>query len=242
MCYLHYPSRADSPSTWRYLASVRFILQYANYWCHCTLAIHRFLTMAFPHRSSLLRSNKVISTLLALPWAFSVVVNLFPTFSLFQLRYQPSVPWGGFTIGPQKVAVFNAVFGVHIPGTVMGLCYTLSIIQAGYAVRNRQRRVGYGLNAEGLPSTQMMRTVRRRWEISRVLFLTFVWYLLCTYPVPILSLLHPEAIGTFPLLALWLRFPQYSYVGLTPLHVSGRCSDYIETLVLSYVLWPKSSE
>ncbi|OQV16306.1 hypothetical protein BV898_09614 [Hypsibius exemplaris] len=165
------------------------------------LSLHRFVAALFPNQFPRFRKTAAIAGLIAAPWIASILINLFPTLEMGSRFIASSV--GGCTFvagrGPSTVVTYMAL-GYYLPTAVMGLNYTIVLTKTMLDVRRRPRSPA----------------LRRRLEITRTLWLSFVWHCMTIYPPAILTSTFPVLYASNRGFKMFLKWLGGSYSAINP--------------------------
>ena len=115
---------------------------------------------------------------------------------------------GGCTFAPgSPVAVpspflFYTVFSYYVPTVTMGFAYAIVLTRTYRELRRRGKSASSAL--------------KRRFEITRTLFFSFMWLCIAVYPINIVASLAPREFGTNLSLQLALRWLSTSFGCMNP--------------------------
>ena len=189
----------------RWWGPIVYVTFFANNWAHAVLAISRFIAAVFPHEYKRLTTRNWTVFAILFPWIISLLLNVFPMAEI-KSQYFLSTSWSACLLGRSgdelRVAVIT--LGNYLPACIIGLCYSVILTNARSRLR---RRVGDVLRHGALV---------RRYEISRMLFLSFLWFCLSNFSTSLGSFLYPTTYSASPLTQLGLKGLQYVCSALNP--------------------------
>ncbi|OQV23084.1 hypothetical protein BV898_03130 [Hypsibius exemplaris] len=168
------------------------------------LAIHRLIATVWPQTFAAVSNSRVITALIVLPWIVAGSTTIFPTVLNIGPEFVPSNNMGGceFARAPESAFdMVSAVLDFIVPTIVMGMCYGIVLVKTYRAVRiNRGNR-----------------TRQRRFEISRTLFLSFLWHTVCIYPTLVVVTCFPETLVKNPYFYLAVSWLPNSFSFVNPI-------------------------
>ncbi|OQV23087.1 hypothetical protein BV898_03132 [Hypsibius exemplaris] len=162
----------------RYETLFLYLAYSCGMYAEAVVAVHRLIATVLPQHFALFKRRSSIIGMLLLPWCISVTHAIFPTLGIGS-RVIPSSRGGGCLVIPSgSHASFMALVGVgyYFPTVVIGLSYIIVLVKTLIDLRKRKSS----------------RSLRRRLEISRTLFLSFLWHCLTVYPPLIVMGSFPE--------------------------------------------------
>ncbi|OQV12427.1 hypothetical protein BV898_13303 [Hypsibius exemplaris] len=180
-----------------------YLVYPAEAWATMLLALHRLVASLSPTLFGRLKTRRVISLFLALPWCASLSIVAWQVRPTAKYRMIPSANGGcDYQIGDPQAAFLSTLFGTYLPTAVAGTCYLIFIFKTLWDSRS--------------PTIGQSVRVKRRLEISRTLMLSFVWHCVALYPVVIVVTMFSRPFAAMPKLRLGLRWLLDSLCALNP--------------------------
>ncbi|OQV12495.1 hypothetical protein BV898_13221 [Hypsibius exemplaris] len=180
----------------------------AGMYASSNLAIHRLFATVWPQKFTVLTGKPVLVGLIVSPWILALGVNIFPTLELgIAMGRNPDSGACQFVetgLG-QYPLLISTLFAVYIPTAVTGVCYLLIMAKTYGEVREKKGRY-----------------VQRRLEISRTLFLSFVWHCLTMYPPSVVMAFYADDYAGHFALQLGMHWLIMSFSAMNPVNENGR--------------------
>ncbi|XP_055348301.1 uncharacterized protein LOC129595341 [Paramacrobiotus metropolitanus] len=173
----------------------------AESWASLFLAFNRFVALIFPHQYGRVTSNLATMVFLVSAWGIGLAVNLPGLWGIggvfgkrdFGGRYD----CGRISITSQEISNAVATLGGYLPLALQGIIYLAVIV--GYQIEGR--RQGNSLQ-------------RKRMHLFRLLFASYLWYLLWYLPVLVVAYGFPYYWYSDKIRAGWfIVLQQIGYVG-----------------------------
>ena len=165
----------------------------AENWCSLMLAINRLVAVSFPHYYKRFSSVKSISVMIVLCWLISFATN-FPSYAL-RIISDVSAPLQDC---PQAFRSSHTVqnlltgFGTYCPLMLIGIIYA----SVGLKVTIHSGRKTEPTKAYPRPAAVENSKIRRKIALFRLLFCSYLWFVLCYIPTPLIIAIKPQ---------LWLQ-------------------------------------
>ncbi|OQV12850.1 hypothetical protein BV898_12871 [Hypsibius exemplaris] len=223
------PGQYLPPNFCRYSAIGFFIFYYIQVWAACCLAFQRLIATLFPLHYQKFVTTRALVIMFVFPWLLNLLINIFPTLRIGT----ESTEWrqvGGCTFVPHghSTSIFHS-FSLYLPSVLIGSFYVLILGRTVYVLRFR-RDSRTGKNA---PFAALL---RRRLEISKTLFVSFLWMCLAMYPLTFALSFAPTVFGRNIYAHILIRLFFSSYSSLNPIFYFLTSKLYMEGL--RYVFWP----
>ncbi|OWA51052.1 hypothetical protein BV898_15554 [Hypsibius exemplaris] len=148
----------------------------AELYADSLIAVHRLIATVMPRHFKRINRPRTIVMAVSFPWVVSILGTIFPVMGVgVDLVPFNSTTTGGCTPLLKKGSVdtvsIETVFGVYVPTAVTGISYAIILIKTCSDI------------CRGTAS----RALRRRFAISRVLVLSFVWSSISLTPFNIVN-------------------------------------------------------
>ena len=175
-------------------------------WASFFLSGNRLTAIVFPHHYHRLITKRALIVMVVLPWCIGLGVNV-PLWFGVGVYYALGRPYTFCTTratGPYAVAW--ATVGAYIPIGLTGLFYGLLLKRL---LNRRNRAVRHALCVElerphmAQPSLNNQVARKRQLSLTKMLLLSFVWYVICFFPGPVIITGFPELIARQYELSLW---------------------------------------
>ena len=173
----------------------------ANMYAACVVALHRLIATILPRHFTLLTRKSAMIVMIVFPWIVAFTINIFPVLQI-GIKMLPSPDGKSCSIVLiNKSAVFlSTLFGYYIPTVLIGVSYVVVLGRTGYdAYRKRTSR-----------------SLRRRLEISRMLFVSFLWHCITVYPPAILLTVYLKEFAANYHLQLAIKWLSCSFSAVNP--------------------------
>ncbi|OQV17729.1 hypothetical protein BV898_08186 [Hypsibius exemplaris] len=155
-------------------------------------ALHRLIAAVLPLRFAVIRLRWINLLIILFPWLVTVSLNGLPVFGVIYRMVRSNVTGTCAVVGvPGYYATqLLTTLCTYLPTAVIGACYFVVLLKTAIQLQQRQAS----------------RMLHRRMEISRTLFLSFVWHCISTYPSQILvTLPNRESIPYYFSVAMIFR-------------------------------------
>lgn len=194
-------------------------------WAACMLAFQRLVATLLPQQYRWFARKPVLAAMIALPWLLIVTIHLFPIFGL-GIRIVDAGFAGGCTVAPlaadhgdpTKLFVFYTFF-LYLPTALSGLFYVIVLGRTWLILHRQQIRNSVSPQQAATTNNGSAHTaiiLRRRLEISRTLFLSFVWFCMSQYPLTLAAIFFPVQYHNDIALNLVTRYLIDCYSCLNP--------------------------
>ena len=180
-----------------------YIAYSATMYASCVVALHRLVATILPRHFSFLTKKSAIITMILLPWVVAFSINIFPALQIgVKIIKSPS---GGCEVVAIKASslLWSTVFGYYLPTGLIGISYVIVLGKTSYDVYHRRGS----------------RSLRRRLEISRMLFVSFLWHCITIYPAAILVSVFLKEIIKHLQLQLAIKWLGSSFSAVNPVGV-----------------------
>lgn len=193
----------------------------ASMYAGAVLAVQRLVATVKPHQFVCMTRRPALVTMLLIPWLAAPTINLFPTIGvgLRNIGSLPAALAGGchyaLTAGRRTAArpfLLYQVCQYYVPSAVIGVSYTVVL---AVTTRTIGRRVGRRETA-GCRDEAVPHSLRRRLEISRMLFISFLWQCLTVYSTMITPIVDDRTLMGSLSLQLFLSFLTTSFGAINP--------------------------
>ncbi|OQV16368.1 hypothetical protein BV898_09513 [Hypsibius exemplaris] len=175
----------------------------AGMYATCVLSIHRLVAVVLPKHFRFFTTTSALLGILTVAWTVTVLVNLFTALGMGSRMVHSSASGGCVILPTGKSLVpltLSTAAGYYFPTSLTGLCYVIIFVKTMVDIYGRKSS----------------RLQRRRLEISRTLFLSFLWHCITVYPAVIILTFFPKAFAaSFPL-QLAIKWLGNSYSALNP--------------------------
>ncbi|OQV22998.1 putative Mitogen-activated protein kinase kinase kinase 4 [Hypsibius exemplaris] len=187
----------------RYQAIPVYIAYSAGLHAAAVLAAYRLIAGVAPRIFAIVSRKVAVNTLILLPWCIALTLNIFPTIDVGWKIRRNSVS-GGCTymaIGNSTLPMLiYTTVGIYLPTALTGACYTVVLLKTLCDLRKRRSS----------------RLLHRRLEISRTLFLSFLWHCVTLYPTNIIITFFPSSYSENFGLQLGVRYLGNCFSAINP--------------------------
>lgn len=213
ICLIHAPlntittvlgASVPLPSPWCAFIHFAFLVMLnVGQWSAAFLALNRLIATLAPHQYGKWSERRVVYIKFIVSWIVGVVLN-FPPLVTVGGQYMAIPPWFGCGMRPDAspFKVWNVGVGVYVPLAIVWLSYLIIFLRSAWENLMINRRVGAEGRAEQKGKSSAF---RRRLAVSKMLFVSAVWYCLCYFPNALLITAYFEMYQRIPLIQLWLR-------------------------------------
>ncbi|OQV24799.1 hypothetical protein BV898_01391 [Hypsibius exemplaris] len=176
----------------------------AGMYATCVVAIHRLIATLLPQFFPRFTKRRVIVILILIPWIMAMASDAFPTagigLTMQRLNATGSCSYVASGSNWYSVLVFTLVT-TYIPTAIMGVSYLMVFVKTFLDIRFRTA------NGPG---------IRRRLEISRTLFLSFIRHCISLYPLNILIAFFAKEFSANFGFQLGMRWLLNSFAAINP--------------------------
>ena len=210
-----------------YYGLLSYSWYYVHVWASCVLAFQRLMATLMPHTYDRRTRKPVLAVMIATPWLLILVMQVFPLVGI-GIRFIRPGNQGGCTIAPLvedhgspvRLFIFYT-FCTYLPTVLTGLFYVIILARTVFVLRRRSGTVG----AKGADTrTSTANILKRRLQISKMLFLSFLWFCAAQYPLTIAAIFFGPQRNASIALNLTTRYLMMSYSSLNPVIVMKRSS------------------
>ena len=168
----------------------------------CVVALHRLIATMLPNYFKLFTKRFAIFFMVILPWIVATLINIFPAIGVGTKIVRSPTSGGCVVVTLTGSSMLVAsIFGYYLPTVLMGVAYVIVLGKTSYEVYYRKK---------------VSRSLRRRLEISRMLFVSFLWHCLTVYPsVIIMTFYLKELIANYQL-QLTIKWLGNSFSAVNP--------------------------
>ncbi|OQV25447.1 hypothetical protein BV898_00388 [Hypsibius exemplaris] len=202
------PSQYLPPQFCRFFGLGFYNLYNIHVWAGCILAFQRLIAAWRPLQYERLTTKQALTCMIVLPWLLGCLINTFPVFEIGTKVIPASFAGGCFYVSAGHSTSLLHGFSMYLPSTLMGIFYILIFCQTILASRRR---------ASSQIHANMAVTLKRRLEITRMLFVSFIWFCVSMYPLTLVIAFFPQQYNTNIALHLIPRYLTASYSCLNPL-------------------------
>ena len=199
----------------RIWGGVSIIITLAGDWSHAVLAVNRFIAVVLPHHYRPFTTRKMLSLAVAFPWLMACALNVNPVAGLAGVLYQITKPFAGCLPFPAN-AMYNIemiALGVYLPSVMIGISYITVLVKAKISLRMRTGLEGGEVGRRSV--------LKKRYEVSKILFLCFLWFCVSNFANPIAYSYFPVPFLGSPLTQLAIKGLQDVSSAVNP--VSSKC-------------------
>ncbi|OQV16959.1 hypothetical protein BV898_08964 [Hypsibius exemplaris] len=209
-------------------------------WTDAALGVNRYIAICWPNLYPRFSTKATAYVTIILCWAVSFACMLPMTFG----RY------GSYRVIPRTnlcTVVYDGVsgqvlgqLGVYGPWCIIGASVLLVLRRAialSWIRARRIRAMGMAANGRDFNSAQQ-RQIRRAVALGRVLFIAFLWNVLCQVPVSVVVQFFPYILAQYPMVVLMLKSSLAGVYVFIPLIFYATSDDYrrgSRALVMSVV-------
>ncbi|XP_055350329.1 rhodopsin-like [Paramacrobiotus metropolitanus] len=168
------------------------LFTFTEMWASLMLAVNRFVALIFPHHYNAISSNKAITVLMLIPWLIGLALTVPGLYGIGTLFGNRQVDCGYITVTSHAVATLVIVMGVYLPLAIQGLLYAVVLI-----VHYRQTKIH-----------EVSTVQKKRFLLFRLLFGSYLWYVVCYAPQPIALYGFPQFWFEDKLRAGWFQLLQ----------------------------------
>ena len=184
----------------------------ASIYASSVLAAHRFIAAVFPLSFRRFTKKPAIVSLIILPWLISLIINIFPTvgYGLRVVPFNKAFHQGGCTFAvtsrvvPKPFPMYT-IFSYFMPTGIMGVLYTIVLTRIYRKIRKKGTTASIAL--------------KRRFEITRTLFVSFVWLCIAVGPINLVASYAAWQFATNTSLQLFLRWLSTSFGCMNPVSI-----------------------
>ncbi|OQV25461.1 hypothetical protein BV898_00402 [Hypsibius exemplaris] len=203
----------------RFFALGFYSFYYLHVWAGCCLAFQRFMATWFPIEFHRFTTRRSLAVMIALPWVLTMMMVLFPSLEI-GTKTAASNYSGGCTLvdAGHGTSVFYT-FTLYLPSAMIGVFYIMILGRTLMVLRGKVL----------LPANSKIAfALKRRLEISKTLFVSFLWFCVSMYPLTLAVTYFPRLFGTDLALHLITRYLVVSYSCLNPLFYFASSKLYME--------------
>ncbi|OQV22549.1 hypothetical protein BV898_03375 [Hypsibius exemplaris] len=220
----------DATTPWHFCqiwGGVAFGAYYLNIWAHCLLAVNRFIAFVFPHHYKYAVTKPVLIGSARVPWLMAGILEIFPVAGI-NMTYEPGTSWPSgchsAELSVKTSRVLN-IMGIYLPCVIIGVCYSVIIVKAKIAA-TRRNHVVQPAEVEVLHHGGLV--LMKRYQMSKILFLCFLWFCVANFPQPIAGGYLPVRISGDPLFGLSMKGLQSVSCAINPIFFLLISKDYIQ--------------
>jgi hypothetical protein len=183
-------------------------------WAACFVAFQRLVATLVPHSYAKFTTRKATATMLILPWIVVALINLFNVLEIGS-KTATSKFAGGCTTVPAGVGgdvMLYHAFSLYLPSALMGAMYFFLLMKTAYELTIKSREPEL---VEATKHTTVW-IIKRRFQISKMLCVSFLWFCLSMYPLPIAIAYFPKMFNENIWVHLTVRYLVASYSCLNP--------------------------
>ncbi|OQV16913.1 hypothetical protein BV898_08919 [Hypsibius exemplaris] len=158
--------------------------QHAGNWASFFLAINRFFAILVPHRYRAISSSSAILGMILSSWAISLCCNLPLYFGVGGVIGNTISGDCGLLKTSKIDYPFRAAFAYYIPLISLIIIYFTLFMRTNYIRRYRV--------AVQIPTMSQLERARRRLSVTKMLFVSSVFYCLCYFPAPVIVTFFPS--------------------------------------------------
>ncbi|XP_055344555.1 uncharacterized protein LOC129592523 [Paramacrobiotus metropolitanus] len=188
------------------------MLNCTSNWAGAFVAVSRFVAIFIPHKYEQWMKRKSLVVMVAISCAFGLLVSVPP------LRNQGGYfgrfyPLGNCAMGTKEgpLASMFVAIGSTIPTVIQGIFYAALVVQMAFSQRIRKSPV----ISTDAALTRTDNVQQRRRTVGRMLIVSYLWYLVCFIPVPVILTYYP-AVFRIPTAFIWLKTVQLCGFAGTP--------------------------
>ncbi|XP_055329950.1 QRFP-like peptide receptor [Paramacrobiotus metropolitanus] len=167
---------------------LRLSFIYTEYWTSLVLALNRLVAIAVPHMYRRLIRPPVLVVAMGVSVTVPLLVNMPTLYNTIYLsgRFPPLM---ACTMKPlnDTLMIINATVGTYFPITSLGVIY---VFIAGYVLLRKVTDAG--------------RRMARRVAVAKMLFISYLIYVVCFLPVTILATFYPFILFRSPQMMMWM--------------------------------------
>ena len=177
-----------------------------NMYASCILAIHRLIATIFPRKFDYFTKKPAIIFMIIFPWIVAFIIDVFPAFQIGSKVVKNLSGSGGCIVITTKrfSLIVSTIFGYYVPTILIGVSYVIVLCKTKYAVHRRRTS----------------RSLRRRLEISRMLFVSFLWHCITIYPAMVFVTLFLKQFTEYQSLQLAIKWLGSSFSAVNPVRFS----------------------
>jgi 7 transmembrane receptor (rhodopsin family) len=229
-CILAYlgPKQYLPPQFCRFFGLGFYSIYGVHVWAACVLAFQRLVATFSPHQYDRFTTRKAMIVMIALPWLLTIVTNLFPIFEI-GTKVEKATFAGGcsFVTAGLSTSIYHT-FVMYLPSVLMGLFYVAILIRTAIGFYRKTSETGPGNSSSKSAHTTAL---HRRFEISKMLFVSFLWFCVSSYPLTLALAFFQRHYTTNIGTQLVTRYLIASYSALNPVR---RREITISKLSLTY--------
>ncbi|OWA50816.1 hypothetical protein BV898_15322 [Hypsibius exemplaris] len=198
------------PTFCKYQGLYLYITYAASQYASAVLAFHRLTAVICPLKFKIFTKRSAIVIMILTPWVISAIINIFPTAEV-GLKVVPFKTYGlggcTFALTPNttipKPFLLYTTASYYIPTFFMGICYSTVLLKTQREIRLKGQTASVAL--------------RRRFEISRTLFVSFLWLCASVYPINLVASFASRRFAADLSLMLFLRWLSTSFGCMNPI-------------------------
>ena len=197
-------------SVCRYQALYMYTAFCAGMVASCVVALHRLMATILPRHFHILTKQLAIVFVILLPWIVTIVIYIFPTLQIGTKIVRSPTSGGCVVIALKSSSLLvSTIFGYYLPTALMGVSYVIVLGKTSFEVYRKKTS----------------QSLRRRLEISRMLFVSFLWHCLTVYPsVIIMTFFLKELIANYQL-QLAVKWLGNSFSAVNPVSNVSLCGS-----------------
>ncbi|XP_055340578.1 adenosine receptor A3-like [Paramacrobiotus metropolitanus] len=170
--------------------TIRFTTYYTQYWAQLTLAVNRLIAVSFPKMYKTWTKRHLLISAIVFCWLVGIACNIPPFFGFGYTISNHFPPLNTCSTKPASrgnMVVMSSV-GIYVPMVLVGVIYIFIWIHSKVMSRTSGRLA-----------------LERRMKVAKMLFASFVFYLLLFLPMAIAPTFFPTIRYTRPEVLVWLN-------------------------------------
>ncbi|XP_055337343.1 beta-1 adrenergic receptor-like [Paramacrobiotus metropolitanus] len=194
-----------------------------RHWTELFLAVNRFVATIFPYQYKAWTGHRVIYSMIVLSVLIPALCNL-PFYATDNPLFAKVPPVGNCGIRQSATQYYQiaSVIGTYIPLLLMGIIYVTLFV----TISCRQKCLKKRRSECHVDSLTAQRRVKRRLAVAKILFMAYLWYLVCFLPIPLIGTFKRTLYSKYSYIVLWLVTGVVCGTVATPIFCSAMDSDY----------------
>ena len=162
--------------------------------------VHRDHVSSQSYMACITRNLTILA--LVFPWFMGIVLNIsaVPGLGLQTKSFGGCLP----SPATSKMMDLMVILGTYVPCTVIGMSYITVLIKAKMSLRRKPGDGGHHL------------VLLKRYEVSKMLFICFLWFCIANFPVPVTFAFFPVQYVSSPRTQLAFKGLQYVSSAVDP--------------------------
>ncbi|XP_055350325.1 5-hydroxytryptamine receptor 7-like [Paramacrobiotus metropolitanus] len=167
-------------------------------WSSVFLAVNRFVALIYPHQYRHISSNAAVAGFIVAAWCISAAIEIPALLGIGSYFGMRQFDCGYIRVTDHNIVAMHGVVGIYFPLGLQAFLY------AAILINHRQKDQG----------GRVTRVQKKRFELFRLLFSSYLWYVACYLPFMVTIYGLPRFFFADKLRAGWfLTMQEIGYAG-----------------------------